>query len=116
MPNELSLQDPYRTVGRQFSADGWVHGAADVLRGKLQDPELAHAAAECLNLMSHRRDWMRCWAMFDALPVLVYVSQVRLSPAWKCAFQPCRPSHPGTPTPLTHTRPRCALYVIGSWL
>ena len=30
----------------------------------------------------------------------VYVNpKVRLWPAWKCSFEPCKPSHPGIPTP-----------------
>ena len=31
--------------------------------------------------------------------------QVRLCPAWKCCRSPCRPSHPGTPTPLPRAAP-----------
>jgi len=36
VPNEVSRNDPYVAIGRQFSAEGWVHGAAAVLRGTLQ--------------------------------------------------------------------------------
>ena len=70
------MQDPYLSIGRQFSSEGWVHGAADVLRGKLNDADQPLAAAECLSLMARRREWMRAWALFDVLPVLVYMSRV----------------------------------------
>ena len=70
------MYEPYYSVGRHFSADGWVHGAADVLRGKLNDADVAQAAAEALHMMARRRDWMRCWALFDVLPVLHYLSKV----------------------------------------
>ena len=33
-------------------------------------------------------------------------TKVRLWPAWKCAFQPCRTSHPGTPTCPSLVAPR----------
>ena len=71
------MHEPYHSVGLQFSADGWAHAAADVLRGKLQDADLAQAAAEALHMMARRRAWMRCWALYDVLPVLVYLSKVR---------------------------------------
>ena len=38
---------------------------------------------------------------------LVY-GQVRCWPAWKCCLWPCRPSHPGTPTPPCPTQFRYA--------
>ena len=33
------MQEPFLSIGHQFSAEGWVHGAADVLRGKLNDAD-----------------------------------------------------------------------------
>ena len=56
VPNEVSQNDPYVAIGRQFSGEGWVHGATAVLRGTLQGRlsslgSLAHTP--CSHILSH---------------------------------------------------------------
>ena len=75
VPPESGQREPFASVGMQFSSEGWLHGISEILRVKVENPDLAVVAIECLRLMAHKREWMRCWAAFDVLPILCYLNR-----------------------------------------
>jgi serine/threonine protein kinase len=75
VPAESGQREPFASVGMQFSAEGWLYGISEILRVKVENPDIAVAAIECLRLMAHKREWMRCWAAFDVLPILCYLNR-----------------------------------------
>ena len=71
---EEGMSEPFRSVGLDFSSEGWVHGISEILRVKIEIPDLSLLAVECLRLMASKREWMRCWSVFDVLPILCFLT------------------------------------------
>ena len=59
--------------------------------------EIAETADE--GALPHGVQLLRCHDDCEAFPAYMTPLKVRTWPAWKCCPWPCRPSHPGTPTP-----------------
>lgn len=78
---EQSLQEPYLSLGAEFSSPGWVQGLTDILRGKVVNVETSLFAAQSFRLMAMRRHWMRSWTTFDVLSVLSYITRAGNSQA-----------------------------------
>ena len=75
VPADVRLIDPYVSVGLGFTSECWILSISELLRVKVEDIDLVLNALECLRYMAQERDWMRCWAMFDILPVLCFLSR-----------------------------------------
>lgn len=87
---ELRASDPFVSLAREFSSHGWVHIISEILKAKLKFPELSGTAVDCLAVMSHHHDWMRCWTLFDVLPILSFIIKQpasQLAEAKKLAHQ-----------------------------
>lgn len=67
------MQEPYLSIGLEYTSEGWLYGISEILRGKVDDNELVYIAVECLHLMVNKNEWMRNWALFDIYPILCYL-------------------------------------------
>ena len=75
VPADIGLTDPYMSTGLEFTSECWIYNISEILKVKVENADLALSALECLRNMAQRREWMRCWAMFDILPILCFLSR-----------------------------------------
>jgi Ca2+-binding EF-hand superfamily protein len=73
---EMKLQEPWYSLGIEFSSPGWVQGVTDALKGKVSNIELALLAVQCLRLMSTDKNWMKSWPLFDSHLALTSLSRL----------------------------------------
>lgn len=71
LTEELASQEPFLSLGQEFSGSAWVSALVEVLKSKSNSLESMALAASCLRLMSYRKCWMRCWSVFNTLPILL---------------------------------------------
>ena len=78
LPMASQTQEPFLSLGLEFSRCEWVQGIADSLRDVKRIPmnsECFQLGMKCLFLMSTNLAWMRAWPMCDILPFLLMVKK-----------------------------------------